>query len=77
MLVKDSGQKADVMNQNHDTPSSVSHINNASSAQEADIINPPRELEQQAQTQTLQYISDHPKVREQVYSMYWFLAHMR
>ena len=77
LLVKDSGQKADVMNQNHDTPSSVSHITHASSAQVADMLNPPRELEQQAQTQTLQYISDHPKVREQVYSMYWFLAHMR
>lgn len=65
------------MNQNQNTPRSVSHITHASSAQVADILNPPRELEQQAQTQTLQYISDHPKVREQVYSMYWFLAHMR
>ena len=77
LLSKDEHWTTDGISQARNISTPTNLIVNASSAQVANIINPPQELEQKAKDETLQYIADHPKVREQVYSMYWFLAHMR
>ena len=77
LLSKDNESKTDGISQSQNISAPASHIVGASSAQIADILHPPRELEQKAKNDTLQYLADHPNVRERVYSMYWFTSQMR